>query len=54
MQGALEALWRFTPELFAADEVDERVSRAGIAPVLAASCTRLVGAGGGGPQGRDA
>jgi ring-1,2-phenylacetyl-CoA epoxidase subunit PaaC len=36
VQGALEELWRFTPELFAADEVDERVSRAGIAPVLAA------------------
>ena len=28
-------LWRFTAELFAADEVDERMSRAGIAPALA-------------------
>ncbi len=36
MQRALEELWRFTPELFAPDEVDERVSRAGIAPGLAA------------------
>jgi ring-1,2-phenylacetyl-CoA epoxidase subunit PaaC len=35
VQRALEELWRFTPELFAADEADERVSRAGIAPVLA-------------------
>jgi ring-1,2-phenylacetyl-CoA epoxidase subunit PaaC len=35
MQSALEALWRFTPELFAPDEVDERMSRAGIAPSLA-------------------
>ena len=33
-QRALDELWRFTPELFAADEVDERMSRAGIAPAL--------------------
>jgi len=35
VQRALEQLWCFTPELFAADEVDERVSLAGIAPALA-------------------
>ena len=35
VQRALEQLWCFTPELFAADEVDERVSAAGIAPALA-------------------
>jgi len=34
VQRALGELWRFTPELFAADEVDEHMSRAGIAPVL--------------------
>lgn len=34
-QHSLEALWRFTGELFAADETDERVSEAGIAPPLA-------------------
>ena len=33
-QRALDELWRFTPELFAPDEVDERMSRAGIAPAL--------------------
>jgi ring-1,2-phenylacetyl-CoA epoxidase subunit PaaC len=43
VQGALEALWRFTPELFAADEVDERVSGAGIAPVLAHLAPRWTG-----------
>jgi len=32
---ALEDLWRFTDELFVADEVDERLARAGIAPALA-------------------
>jgi ring-1,2-phenylacetyl-CoA epoxidase subunit PaaC len=32
VQEALDSLWRFTPELFAADEVDEAVCRAGIAP----------------------
>jgi ring-1,2-phenylacetyl-CoA epoxidase subunit PaaC len=35
MQGALDALWRFTSELFAPDEIDERMSRAGVAPLLA-------------------
>jgi ring-1,2-phenylacetyl-CoA epoxidase subunit PaaC len=33
-QRALDELWRFTTELFAADEVDERMSQAGIAPSL--------------------
>jgi ring-1,2-phenylacetyl-CoA epoxidase subunit PaaC len=33
-QRALEELWRFTPELFTPDEVDERMSTAGIAPAL--------------------
>ena len=33
-QGALDELWRFTPELFSPDEVDERMSRARIAPPL--------------------
>jgi ring-1,2-phenylacetyl-CoA epoxidase subunit PaaC len=35
LQRSLDELWRFTPELFTADEVDERVSAAGIAPPLA-------------------
>jgi ring-1,2-phenylacetyl-CoA epoxidase subunit PaaC len=35
MQGALTDLWRFTPELFTPDELDERMSGAGIAPSLA-------------------
>jgi ring-1,2-phenylacetyl-CoA epoxidase subunit PaaC len=34
-QGALTDLWRFTPELFTPDELDERMSGAGIAPSLA-------------------
>jgi ring-1,2-phenylacetyl-CoA epoxidase subunit PaaC len=34
MQRALDELWRFTPELFSPDEVDESMSRAGIAPAL--------------------
>jgi ring-1,2-phenylacetyl-CoA epoxidase subunit PaaC len=34
MQSALDALWPFTAELFTPDEVDERMSRAGIAPSL--------------------
>ena len=34
MQSALDELWRFTPELFTPDEVDERMSQAGIAPAL--------------------
>ena len=33
-QRALDELWRFTAELFAADEIDERMSAAGIAPAL--------------------
>ncbi len=34
MQRALEELWRFTPEMFSPDEVDECMCRAGIAPAL--------------------
>ena len=34
VQRALDELWRFTDELFAPDEVDERASAAGIAPSL--------------------
>jgi ring-1,2-phenylacetyl-CoA epoxidase subunit PaaC len=34
-QDALNDLWRFTQEFFAADEVDDEMARAGIAPVLA-------------------
>jgi ring-1,2-phenylacetyl-CoA epoxidase subunit PaaC len=34
-QDALEELWRFTGELFAADEVDEQLCAAGMAPRLA-------------------
>ncbi len=36
MQRALDALWRFTPELFAADAIDRELEAAGIAPALAA------------------
>lgn len=35
-QQAVDSLWRFTAELFAADEIDERMAAAGIAPQLAA------------------
>jgi ring-1,2-phenylacetyl-CoA epoxidase subunit PaaC len=35
-QTALDALWRFTPELFAADEIDRELVATGIAPDLAA------------------
>jgi ring-1,2-phenylacetyl-CoA epoxidase subunit PaaC len=35
VQGSLDELWPFTAEFFAADEVDELMSRAGIAPALA-------------------
>jgi ring-1,2-phenylacetyl-CoA epoxidase subunit PaaC len=35
VQDALNSLWRFTDELFAPDEVDERMAAAGIAPQLA-------------------
>jgi ring-1,2-phenylacetyl-CoA epoxidase subunit PaaC len=34
MQRALDALWRFTPELFEPDEIDERMSRARVGPSL--------------------
>jgi ring-1,2-phenylacetyl-CoA epoxidase subunit PaaC len=34
-QRALDELWRFTAELFAADEIEERMHAAGIAPALA-------------------
>jgi ring-1,2-phenylacetyl-CoA epoxidase subunit PaaC len=36
VQDALNELWRFTTELFAADEVDDTLAAAGIAPALAA------------------
>lgn len=35
VQRALDALWRFTPELFAPDDVDRAMHAAGIAPDLA-------------------
>lgn len=35
VQQALDALWRFTQEFFAADDVDDAMAREGIAPVLA-------------------
>jgi ring-1,2-phenylacetyl-CoA epoxidase subunit PaaC len=35
VQDALDDLWRFTTEFFAADDVDEQLSAAGIAPKLA-------------------
>jgi ring-1,2-phenylacetyl-CoA epoxidase subunit PaaC len=34
VQESVDALWRFTDELFAADEVDERLAASGIAPPL--------------------
>ena len=34
VQDSVDALWRFTGELFTADEVDERLATAGIAPQL--------------------
>jgi ring-1,2-phenylacetyl-CoA epoxidase subunit PaaC len=34
VQRAVDTLWRFTSELFAADEVDERMASVGIAPSL--------------------
>jgi ring-1,2-phenylacetyl-CoA epoxidase subunit PaaC len=40
MQVALDELWRFTPELFAADEVDEHLAAAGIAAPLAEQAAR--------------
>ena len=35
VQQSVEELWRFTGELFATDEVDERLAAAGVAPPLA-------------------
>ena len=40
VQRALDSLWRFTSELFAPDEVDERMRAAGIAPALAEPSSR--------------
>ena len=34
-QGALDRIWRYTTELFAADEIDEAMTAAGVAPSLA-------------------
>ncbi len=34
VQAALEGLWRFTDELFAPDDVDERMAATGVAPAL--------------------
>jgi ring-1,2-phenylacetyl-CoA epoxidase subunit PaaC len=34
VQCALDDLWRFTPELFTPDDIDERLTRAGLAPAL--------------------
>ena len=39
-QRALDDLWRFTGELFTPDEVDERMSAAGIAPALSELAVR--------------
>ena len=39
-QRALDSLWRFTAELFAADEIDERMAAAGIAPPLTSAAAR--------------
>jgi ring-1,2-phenylacetyl-CoA epoxidase subunit PaaC len=35
VQGSLDWAWRYTAEMFAADETDERMASAGIAPALA-------------------
>jgi ring-1,2-phenylacetyl-CoA epoxidase subunit PaaC len=35
VQGALDDLWRFTQEFFAADDLDDEMARAGVAPLLA-------------------
>jgi len=40
-QQAVDSLWRFTGELFAPDEIDERMAAAGIAPQLAAAAERF-------------
>lgn len=39
-RAALDSLWRFTAELFAADEVDERMAAVGIAAPLAPAAER--------------
>lgn len=39
-QQAVDSLWRFTEELFAPDEIDERMAAAGIAPPLAEAAER--------------
>ena len=41
-QSALDALWRFTRELFAADEIDAAMAARGVAPELADLGRRLV------------
>ena len=40
VQRAVDNLWRFTSELFAPDEVDERMASAGIVPPLSAQAAR--------------
>ena len=40
VQRSLDSLWRFTSELFAPDDVDERMRAAGIAPALAEPSSR--------------
>jgi ring-1,2-phenylacetyl-CoA epoxidase subunit PaaC len=40
VQRAVDDLWRFTSELFAPDEVDERMASAGIAPLLSSQQAR--------------
>ena len=40
VQSAVDELWRFTGELFAPDEVDERMAAAGIAPPLSTAEAR--------------
>ena len=40
VQRALNSLWRFTPELFAADDIDRAAFAAGIGPDLAALHTQ--------------
>jgi ring-1,2-phenylacetyl-CoA epoxidase subunit PaaC len=40
VQRAVDQLWRFTSELFAPDEVDERMASAGIAPSLSTAEVR--------------
>ncbi|MEJ0040165.1 MAG: 1,2-phenylacetyl-CoA epoxidase subunit PaaC [Gammaproteobacteria bacterium] len=40
VQDALNDLWRFTPEFFAADDVDDEMASAGIAPSLAELAAR--------------